>query len=55
VQELEGSRTALILPDDLATRKERASLVILLHGAGGDGPGLAHALAVWMSWRRPSA
>jgi len=45
-QDIEGSRTALLLPDDLGPEKP-ASLVLLLHGAGDNGPNLAHVLREW--------
>ena len=43
---LEGSRTALLIPEDLSPR-DPASLVLLLHGAGDNGPNLAHVLRDW--------
>jgi len=45
-QEIEGSRTALLIPDGLGPDKP-ASLVLLLHGNGDTGPGLVHVLRDW--------
>ncbi len=45
VQQIEGVETALLVPD-LPDGKQ-ASLVILLHGAGDNGPNLVNALAPW--------
>lgn len=42
VQKIEGVETALLVPD-----ASPASLVILLHGAGDNGPNLIDALAPW--------
>ena len=44
--EIEGLETILHLPDDLAVEKP-ASLVIILHGAGGTATGMAGALREW--------
>ncbi len=43
---LEGSRTALLVPEKLSARNP-CSLVILLHGMGDNGPNLAHVLRDW--------
>jgi len=43
---LEGSRTALLVPDGLSARKP-ASFVLILHGMGDNGPNLINALAPW--------
>jgi dienelactone hydrolase len=45
VQKIEGVETALLVPE--MSDRQPASLVILLHGAGDNGPNLIHALAPW--------
>jgi len=46
VQTIEGTETALLVPEGLSAER-RGSLVILLHGAGDNGPNLVNALAPW--------
>jgi predicted esterase len=50
VQQIEGTETALLIPDDLSAEKP-GSFVILLHGAGDNGPNLIGALHEWMRER----
>lgn len=45
VQKIEGVETALLVPE--LSDRQQASLVILLHGAGDNGPNLINALAPW--------
>jgi len=45
VQTIEGVETALLVPE--LSKEHPASLVILLHGAGDNGPNLINALAGW--------
>jgi predicted esterase len=47
VQGIEGKETALLIPDDLSAENP-GSLVLLLHGAGDNGPNLVGALHEWM-------
>jgi predicted esterase len=47
-QEIEGLETILALPADLSAGKQ-ASLVLVLHGAGGTASGMAGSLAPWVS------
>ena len=47
VQQIQGTETALLIPDDISA-EEPGSLVILLHGAGDNGPNLIGALRHWM-------
>lgn len=47
VQQIEGTETALLIPDGLSPEKP-GSFVILLHGAGDNGPNLIGALRAWM-------
>ncbi|MDH3590546.1 MAG: alpha/beta hydrolase [Planctomycetota bacterium] len=46
IHELEGSKTALLVPEDLSAEKP-ASLVILLHGMGDSGPKLVPVMRGW--------
>lgn len=46
IQQLEGLKTVLILPDDLAAEKP-ASMVVILHGAGGTATGMAGGYVPW--------
>ncbi len=46
VHTLEGSKTALLLPESMSKDKP-VSLVILLHGMGDSGPNLVHVLREW--------
>ncbi|MCK6460085.1 MAG: hypothetical protein L6Q95_09355 [Planctomycetes bacterium] len=46
VQTIEGTETALLVPEGLSAER-KGSLVILLHGAGDSGPNLVNALAPW--------
>ena len=41
---LEGLKCVLVVPDELS-RKNLASLAIILHGSGGSAEGMAHAMA----------
>ncbi len=43
---LEGLETVLILPRDLTAEKP-ASLLLILHGAGGTAVGMARSFAAW--------
>ncbi len=45
VQTIEGVETALLVPD--ASPRQPASLVILLHGAGDNGPNVINAMVSW--------
>ncbi|MFV1959247.1 MAG: hypothetical protein ACC662_07520, partial [Planctomycetota bacterium] len=45
-QQIEGRKTILVLPRELSAKK-RASLVVILHGAGGTATGMAGAFAGW--------
>jgi predicted esterase len=46
-QQIEGLRVELDLPQDLSSDKP-ASLVVVLHGAGGTATGMAGALRAWV-------
>jgi predicted esterase len=46
VQTIEGTEAALLVPEGLSEER-KGSLVILLHGAGDNGPNLVDALAPW--------
>jgi dienelactone hydrolase len=46
IQQLEGLKTVLVLPDGLDAAKP-ASLVVILHGAGGSATGMAGSFAPW--------
>ncbi len=46
IQQIEGLKTVLVLPDDLDPEKP-ASLVLILHGAGGTATGMAASFAPW--------
>jgi predicted esterase len=46
VQTIEGTETALLVPEGLSAER-KGSLVVLLHGAGDNGPNLVNALAPW--------
>jgi len=47
IQKIEGTETALLIPEDLSAEKP-GSFVILLHGAGDNGPNLIGSLHAWM-------
>ena len=46
VQTFDGVETGLLVPPELSA-EHPASLVILLHGAGDNGPNLVRALGSW--------
>jgi predicted esterase len=46
VQTIEGRETALLVPAGISAER-KASLVLLLHGAGDNGPNLVNVLAPW--------
>lgn len=46
IQQLEGLKTVLVLPDSIDPEKP-ASLVVILHGAGGTATGMAGSFAPW--------
>lgn len=46
IQQIEGLKTVLVLPNEI-TAEEPASLLVILHGAGGTATGMAGSFSTW--------